>query len=56
MPMLLVPVEQWAQNTLVKGGVGSGKTTGFFANNVMLAAHFGMTVIVFDVKALRGFS
>lgn len=47
---LLVPLNEWCQNVLVIGGVGSGKTTGFFQNYGMMAAHLGHTVIVVDTK------
>lgn len=47
---LLVPLNEWCQNILVVGGVGSGKTTGFFQNYGMMAAHLGHTLIVIDTK------
>lgn len=47
---LLVPLNEWCQNILVQGGVGSGKTTGFFQNYGMMAAHLGHTILVVDTK------
>lgn len=47
---LLVPLNEWCQNIMVVGGVGSGKTTGFFQNYGMMAAHLGHTLIVVDTK------
>ncbi|WP_189090497.1 type IV secretory system conjugative DNA transfer family protein [Deinococcus ruber] len=49
-PPLLLPREPWCQNTIVQGGVGSGKTTGFFQANGALAAHLGQTLILIDTK------
>jgi type IV secretion system protein VirD4 len=49
-PALLLPQESWCQNTIVQGGVGSGKTTGFFQANGALAAHLGQTLILIDTK------
>ena len=47
---LVVPLNEWCQNILVQGGVGSGKTTGFFQNYGMMAAHLGHTIVVIDTK------
>jgi type IV secretion system protein VirD4 len=49
-PALLLAKESWCQNTIVQGGVGSGKTTGFFQANGALAAHLGQTLILIDTK------
>ena len=49
-PPMLLPREPWCQNTFVLGGVGSGKTTGFFQANGALAAHLGQTLILIDTK------
>ncbi|AFD27515.1 type IV secretory system conjugative DNA transfer family protein [Deinococcus gobiensis] len=50
LPPLFIPREDWCQNTLVWGGIRSGKTTSFFQPNIFLAAHLNMTCIVFDIK------
>lgn len=50
LPPLFIPREDWCQNTLVWGGIRSGKTTSFFQPNIFLAAHLGMSCVVFDVK------
>lgn len=50
LPPMLLPREPWCQNTFVLGGVGSGKTTGFFQANGALAAHLGQTLILIDTK------
>ncbi|GGR15569.1 hypothetical protein GCM10008957_30390 [Deinococcus ruber] len=50
LPPLWIPREMWCQNTLVWGGIGSGKTTAFFQPNIFLAAHLGLSCVVFDVK------
>ncbi|MFC6663867.1 type IV secretory system conjugative DNA transfer family protein [Deinococcus multiflagellatus] len=47
---LLCPLDEWCQNVLVQGGVGSGKTTSVFQNYGMSAAHLGHTVIAVDTK------
>lgn len=50
LPPMFVPQEDWCQNTLVWGGIRSGKTTAFFQPNIFLAAHLQVSSIVFDVK------
>ncbi|GGR12895.1 type IV secretory system conjugative DNA transfer family protein [Deinococcus ruber] len=50
LPPLFIPREDWCQNTLVWGGIRSGKTTAFFQPNIFLAAHLGLCCVVFDVK------
>jgi type IV secretion system protein VirD4 len=50
LPPLFVPREDWCQNTLVWGGIRSGKTTSFFQPSLFLGAHLGVTCVVFDVK------
>ena len=50
LPPLFIPREDWCQNTLVWGGIRSGKTTSFFQPNIFLAAHLNVTCVVFDVK------
>ncbi|CAM3406173.1 Type IV secretory system conjugative DNA transfer family protein [Deinococcus saxicola] len=50
LPPMFIPVEDYCQNTLVWGGIRSGKTTGFFQPNIMLGAHLPMSCVVFDVK------
>jgi type IV secretion system protein VirD4 len=50
LPPLYIPLEDWCQNTLVWGGIRSGKTTSFFQPNIFLAAHLGVTCVVFDIK------
>lgn len=50
LPPMFIPREDWCQNTLVWGGIRSGKTTSFFQPNIFLAAHLGMSCVVFDVK------
>ena len=47
---LYVRMSALAENVLVLGGVGAGKTRGYFRPLIMLAAHLGFTVIVFDLK------
>lgn len=47
---MYIPREDWCQNTLVWGGIRSGKTTAFFQPNIFLAAHLGISCVVFDVK------
>lgn len=47
---LYVRMAALAENVLVLGGVGAGKTRGYFRPLIMLAAHLGFTVIVFDLK------
>lgn len=39
-----------SENVLILGGVGAGKTRGYFRPLLMLAAHLGFHVIVFDLK------
>ena len=50
LPPMFIPREDWCQNTLVWGGIRSGKTTAFFQPNIFLAAHLGLCCVVFDVK------
>jgi type IV secretion system protein VirD4 len=50
LPPLYIPREDWCQNTLVWGGIRSGKTTSFFQPNIFLGAHLGVTCVVFDIK------
>ncbi|MCD0159938.1 type IV secretory system conjugative DNA transfer family protein [Deinococcus sp. 6YEL10] len=50
LPPMYIPLEDWCQNTLVWGGIRSGKTTSFFQPNIFLGAHLGITCVVFDVK------
>ncbi|GGB73775.1 type IV secretory system conjugative DNA transfer family protein [Deinococcus soli (ex Cha et al. 2016)] len=38
------------ENVLVLGAPGSGKTRGFFRQNIILDAHYGRTAIVYDLK------
>ncbi|KQR25604.1 type IV secretory system conjugative DNA transfer family protein [Deinococcus sp. Leaf326] len=47
---LYVRMEALAENVLILGGVGAGKTRGYFRPLLMLAAHLGFHVIVFDLK------
>jgi type IV secretion system protein VirD4 len=47
---ILLPREQWCQNTIVHGGSRSGKTIGFFQTNGALACHLGHTLIVIDTE------
>jgi len=47
---LYVRMEALAENVLVLGGVGAGKTRGYFRPLIMLGAMLGFTVIVFDLK------
>ena len=47
---LYVRMAALCENVLVLGGVGAGKTRGYFRPLIMLAAHLGFTVILFDLK------
>ncbi|WP_041223089.1 type IV secretory system conjugative DNA transfer family protein [Deinococcus proteolyticus] len=47
---LYVRQNDLAENVLVMGGVGAGKTRGYFRPLMMLAAHLGYTIIVIDMK------
>lgn len=47
---LYVRMSALAENVLILGGVGAGKTRGYFRPLLMLAAHLGFHVIVFDLK------
>ena len=47
---LYVRMAALAENFLIIGGVGAGKTRGYFRPLIMLGAMLGFTVIVFDLK------
>lgn len=47
---LYVRMAALSENVLILGGVGAGKTRGYFRPLLMLAALLGFSVIVFDLK------
>ena len=47
---LYVRERSLSENVMVLGGVGAGKTRGYFRPLILLAAHLGYSIIVFDLK------
>lgn len=50
LTLLKFPMRNRCENVLVMGGVGAGKTRGYFRPNIMMDAHEGSTAIVYDLK------